>query len=263
MTVLITGASGLLGRSLLSRPAASAHKVRAMSRRPAARIAGEWVSADLASGTGLDAAVAGVDTIIHAASDPRGDTRQTDVAGTELLLAAARRAGVRHVIYVSIVGIDRVPYPYYRHKLAAEDRIRSSPVPWTILRGTQFHDFMDFQFRRMTRFPVALVPKSWLGQPVHVDEFADALWECVVAGPSRRAPDVAGPELLRYGDMMRVWLAAQRRRKLVVNLPLRGRMAAAFRSGGATAPDHAVGRLTWEAWVRAKYGGSRSTKEDD
>jgi uncharacterized protein YbjT (DUF2867 family) len=255
--VLITGASGLLGRSLLARPAALAYRVRATSRRASTRTDGEWVVADLATGAGLEAAVAGVDTIIHAASDPRGDARRTDVEGTELLLAAARDAGVRHIVYVSIVGIDCVPYPYYRVKLAAEDSIRSGSVPWTIVRGTQFHDFMDLLFRRMTRFPIGLVPKSWLGQPVHVDEFADSLWDCVAAGPSRRAPDVAGPEVLRYGDMVRVWLRAQGRRQLVLNLPLLGRTAAAFRGGGATEPRRAVGRLTWGEWLRPRYAGVR------
>ncbi len=259
-TLLVTGASGLLGRSLLARPAAARYHVRAMSRRPSSRPSTgttsnvEWVVADLATGAGVDAAVTGVDTVIHAASDPRGDTARTDVEGTERLLAAAERAGVRHVIYVSIVGIDRVPYAYYRYKLMAEDRVRSAPVAWTILRGTQFHDLMDFFFRRFTRYPIALLPKSWLGQPVHVDEFADALWGCVAAGPSRRAPDFAGPEVLCWGDMMRTWLAAQRRRKLVLNLPLPGRMANALRAGGVTAPGRAVGRLTWASWVGAKYG---------
>jgi len=128
-------------------------------------------------------------------------------------------------------------------------------VPWTILRGTQFHDFIDMLFRRFTRHPIGFVPKSWLSQPVHVDEFADALWGCVAAGPGRRAPDFAGPEVLRFGDMMRVWLAAQRRRKLVLDLPLPGRMAQAFRSGGVTAPGRAVGRLTWAQWVTMRYGG--------
>jgi uncharacterized protein YbjT (DUF2867 family) len=261
-TVLITGASGMLGRSLLARPAATGYRVRAMSHRAgAARPAAgrspgtEWVVADLATGDGVEAAVAGIDTIIHAASDPRGDARRTDVEGTERLLAAAEAGGVRHVVYVSIVGIDRVPYPYYRRKLETEDRIRSATVPWTILRGTQFHGFMDRLFRRFARYPVAFVPKSWLGQPVHVDEFADALWDCVVAGPGRRAPDVAGPEVLRYGDMMRAWLAAQRMRKPVLNLPIWGSMAAAFRSGGVTAPGRAVGRTTWRQWLAMRYGG--------
>ena len=84
--------------------------------------------------------------------------------------AAARQAGVRHIVYVSIVGIDRVPYPYYRYKLMAEDVVRSGSVPWTILRGTQFHHFMDSLFRRFTRFPIGFLPKSWLCQPVHVED---------------------------------------------------------------------------------------------
>jgi uncharacterized protein YbjT (DUF2867 family) len=255
-TVLVTGASGMLGRSLLARPAAASYRVRAVSRRPNRSPGAEWVVADFVTGEGIDAAVDGVDVVIHAATDPRGDARRTDVEGTERLLAAAERAGVRHVVYVSIVGIDRVPYPYYRRKLETEDRIRSAPMSWTILRGTQFHDLIDGLFRRFTRYPVGFAPKSWLGQPVHVDEFADALWECVVAGPRRRAPDVAGPEVLRYGDMMRAWLAARRIRKPVLDLPLWGRMAAAFRSGGATAPGCAVGRVTWGQWLELKYGGA-------
>ncbi len=239
---------------MLDRPAAARYSVRAMSRRAHAAATGaEWVVADLTTGDGLEAATNGVDAIVHAASDPRRDAGRGDVAGTDRLLAAARTSGVRHIVFVSIVGIDRVPYPYYRHKLMTEDAVRSGTIPWTILRGTQFHDFMDAMFWRFTRFPVGVVPASWLGQPVHVDELADALWECVAAGPSRRAPDVAGPEVLRYGDMMRTWLRAQRRRMLVLNLPVPGRMAAAFRSGGATAPEHAVGRLRWSEWVNARY----------
>jgi uncharacterized protein YbjT (DUF2867 family) len=259
-TVLVTGASGLLGRSLLARPAAARYQVRAMSRRAPARPGGgaatgvQWVVADLATGDGVESAVAGVDTVIHAATDPRGDARRTDVEGTERLLAAAQRASVRHVVYVSIVGIDRVPYAYYRRKLETEDRIRSAPVPWTILRGTQFHDLIDFLFRRFARYPVAFLPTSWLSQPVHVDEFADALWDCVAAGPSRRAPDFAGPEVLRFGDMMRAWLAAQHMRKPMVNLPIWGSMARAFRTGGATAPGRAVGRVAWRQWLAMRYG---------
>jgi uncharacterized protein YbjT (DUF2867 family) len=257
-TVLITGASGLLGRRLLARSAASAYRLRGMSRRGPAGSTDvlpgvDWLSADLATGDGMDEAVAGVDTIIHAASSPRADTRRIDVEGTRRLLATARRAGVRHVVYVSIVGIDRVPYRYYGLKLAAEEVVRAAGVPWTILRGTQFHDFMDSVFRQFARLPVGLLPKSWLGQPVHVDEFADTLWGCVAAGASGRAPDVAGPEVLRYGDMMRAWLAARGVRKPVLDLPLAGRMAAAFRRGDATAPQRAVGRLTWGEWVRARY----------
>lgn len=254
-TVLVTGASGLLGRGLLSRPAASTYRLRAMSRRPGDGDAAEWVRADLVTSVGLEAAVHGVDVIIHGASAPRHDTRRTDVGGTARLMEVARRAGVKHVIYVSIVGIDRIPYAYYRHKLAAEDVVRTGRVAWTIVRATQFHDFMDLQCRRATRYPIAAFPTDWLGQPIHVDEFADMLWAQVAAGPVGRAPDVGGPDVLTYGEILKTWMEGNQMRKPVIRLPIPGRTAAAFRAGRATTPDRAVGRITWRSWVSARYEG--------
>lgn len=258
-TVLVTGATGTLGRHLLAGTTASEHRIRAMSRRPVTADASpggpEWVRADLASGEGLDEAVRGVKVVVHAASDPRGDTRRTDVDGTARLVAAAHRAGVGHLIYVSIVGIDRIPVAYYRHKLAAEAIVQTSVVPWTIIRGTQFHDLMDVLCGRMARFPIAFVPAGFRGQPIHVVEFADALWRCVADGPRGRSPDVAGPEILTFPEMVRSWMSAKGMDKPMFRVPLPGRAAAALRRGEGTAPDRAVGRVTWTAWLRDRYGG--------
>ncbi len=140
--ILVTGGSGVLGRQVVSRLAeSSTDAARVMSRQP--RPAGvsakmEWAQADLESGHGLREAVADVHTIIHAASNPLKRTHEVDVAGTRRLLAEARAAGAAHLLYVSIVGMEHVPYPYYRHKLAAEQLIAQGDVPWTILRATQF-----------------------------------------------------------------------------------------------------------------------------
>lgn len=251
--VLVTGASGVLGRALLRRPAAEGYLVRGSGRGATGPGAG-WVRANLASGEGVETAVEGVHTVIHAASNPRGDTESTDVRGTARLVEAARRAGVKHLVYVSIVGIDRVPYAYYRHKLAAEREVESGRVPWTILRGTQFHDLIDTLIAGMLRFPIGVVPKDLRGQPVHVDDFADALWECVAAGPARHAPEIAGPEVLTFGAMADAWKAARGIRKPYLHLPLPGPMAAALRRGDSTNPARAVGRVTWEEWLRQKYG---------
>ncbi len=253
--VLVTGGTGTLGRSLLARPAAAGHALRTFSRRRAALPAGvEWVRADLATGEGLDEAVAGVDAIIHAASNPR-DSERIDVQGTGRLLETAARAGVGHVVYVSIVGIDRVPFPYYRHKLEAEGLVRESPVPWTILRETQFHDFIDGMFRGVFfRWPIGLVPKKWRSQPIHVDDAADALWACVEAGPSRRVDDLGGPEVLTFGEMAKAWKAARRSRKPVLPLPIPGPLAAAMRAGLNTVPERAHPGLTWGEWVARRYG---------
>ena len=209
---------------------------------------------DLATGEGLEAAVSEVDIVIHAASSPRADTERIDVQGTMRLLEAARRAGVRHFVYVSIVGIDRIPFAYYRHKLAAEREVEAGRVPWTILRGTQFHDLVDGMFAGMMKLPVGFLPKDFRSQPVHVDDFADALWGCVASSPARHAPEVGGPEVLRFGEMIHPWMAAHGMKKPVLHLPLPGALAAAFRQGRATTPERTVGTVTWKDWLHARYG---------
>src|SRR6478609_9607063 len=120
--VLLTGGTGVLGSALAERLSASGYIVRIMSRRPAPpRLAAntEWARADLGTGEGLSAAATGADVIIHAASDPYGKTRAVDVEGTQRLLDAARAANVAHFAYVSIVGVDRIPYSLHRLKLEA------------------------------------------------------------------------------------------------------------------------------------------------
>jgi uncharacterized protein YbjT (DUF2867 family) len=254
--VLITGATGVLGRALLARPAAARHQLRAASRRPPTAAAPvEWVAADLTTGAGLDAALAGAEVVVHAATAP-GRAAATDVAGTDRLLAAAGRAGVRHVVYVSIAGVDRVPVGYYRHKLAAEAAVRAAGLPWTVVRGTQFHSFMDAFCRRLTAGPFGVAPAGFLCQPLDAGEFADALWRAVDAGPAGRVPDVGGPEVLTWDALLRAWLAALGRRPRVRALPGPGAAAAALRRGDGTAPGGAAGRVTWAAWLRTAYGGA-------
>src|SRR2546428_2528048 len=126
MQVLITDETGALGRQAVKRLLEAGHRARILSRRPAEAepaTRGDWVQGDLVSGAGLELAVKDIDAIIHAASDPWSPRKYqaTDVLGTRRLLAMAREGGVRHVVYVSIVGMEAVPYPYYKSKLAAED----------------------------------------------------------------------------------------------------------------------------------------------
>jgi uncharacterized protein YbjT (DUF2867 family) len=212
----------------------------------------EWVRADLVTGEGLDRALHGADVVVHAATAPGREAQATDVAGTERLLGAAAQAGVQHVVYVSIVGIDRVPVGYYRRKLAAEALVRAGPLPWTIVRGTQFHPFMAAMLRRLAFGSIGIAPAGFRCQPVDAGEFADALWRAVDDRPAGRASDVGGPEVLTWEAMLRAWLAARGRRPRVFALPVPGAAAAALRRGDGTAPAHAVGRITWEAWLRAQ-----------
>ncbi|MGZ4743170.1 MAG: SDR family oxidoreductase, partial [Oryzihumus sp.] len=132
----MTGGTGTLGRAVVAELAARGVPTRVMSRTAAPGVPGRVVG-DLASGAGLDAAVAGVRAVIHCATDPRR-AKQVDVDGTGLLLTALQRsAPAAHLVLVSIVGCDANPLGYYRRKHETELLVRGSPAPSTLVRATQ------------------------------------------------------------------------------------------------------------------------------
>src|SRR6266700_5777855 len=162
MNVLVTGGTGALGRDLVVALRSAGHRARVMSRRPGT--GADWVKGNLATGKGLDAAVADMEAVVHAGSAAAQPwrLRATDVGGTRRLLDAAKRAHVKHVVYISIVGMEGVAYPYYRQKLAAEKIVREGIVPWSILRATQFHTLMETFLGAFCRLPrLAAVPFAW------------------------------------------------------------------------------------------------------
>ena len=256
--VLITGGTGVLGREVAPRLAAAGYMVRVMSRRaaPAEGVQTEWAQAQIETGESLAGAVAGVDAIVHCASSPFRRTRAVDVEGTRRLLEAAKAAGVSHFMYISIVGIDRIPLAYYRHKLAAERLIEESGVPYSILRAPQFFTLVDELMRNLLRLPVGLYPAGFKFQPIDPGEVAERIAEAVEAGPGGRLPDIAGPEVHSAEELARVWLKARGKRRLLVPLPLFGKVAAGFRAGHNCAPDSKYGRITWAEWLGRRYGRS-------
>lgn len=257
--ILITGGTGVLGRVLTPKLVERGHSVRIMSRgpRPANLAANlEWAQAQLETGEGLEAAVRGVPVIIHCASSPLKRTREADVDGTARLLKVAQAAGVQHFIYISIVGIERFPtYAYYKIKLAVEQLIEASGVPYTILRATQFHELLDRVLQGAARWPMLFLPKDLQFQLVDTGTVAKALAECVATGPAGRAADVGGPEILLSGEIIAAWLAARGLRRLVLPLSLPFQAAEGFRRGYNTCPQNRQGTLTWAAWLNQKYRG--------
>src|SRR5258708_26470812 len=161
----------------------------------------EWKQADLETGAGLAEAVQGMDVVVHLAG--KGNWK-VDFEGTRRLLDAAHQAGVSHVVYISIVGIDKVPSALGKAKLASEDLIEHSGIPWSILRATQFHYGIDFLLNFLTRLPlVALLPTDLLLQPVAEEELAQRLVEIVQAGSSGRLPGMGGPQVYTSGELAR------------------------------------------------------------
>lgn len=253
--VLLTDATGTLGRQLEPRLLSAGHHVRALSRRSTVSDADadadaddvEWVVGDLRDGSGLDAAVAGVDVILHCASAQRGD-----VTAAQHLLAAARRAGSPHLVYISIVGVDRVPLGYYKSKLAVERLVSGSGVPFTIVRATQFHDLVLTMFAAQRRLPVLLVPARTDVQPVDAGEVADRLTQLAGSAPAARVPDLGGPEVLDGVDLAHRYLATVGRRRPVLRVHVPGKTGRAYRDGGHLAPEHAAGRITFDQFLAAR-----------
>jgi uncharacterized protein YbjT (DUF2867 family) len=245
-TILVTGGTGTLGRLVTERLRGDGHEVRVLSRHA------QPYAVDLREGGGgLDAALDGVDTVVHCATSPRGG----DERAATNLIAAARRAGVAHLVYISIVGVDRVPFGYYRSKLAVERLVEESGLGWTVLRATQFHDLVAQVFQVLAKAPVVLVPARVRDQPVEVAEVADRLAELATGAPAGRVADLGGPEVRTFESLARAYLDATGRRRAVVKVPLAGKAYRGFRTGGHLAPGRAVGKRTFEEYLAMRFGG--------
>lgn len=245
--ILITGATGTLGRKLVGAATAAGHHVRAMSRRSHVGYTGvHWTQGDLLANQGVDAAVDGVDVIVHCATQGTGDK---DVTSTENLITAARNAGVSHIVYVSIVGIDRIPLPYYKTKLRVERALEASAVGHTVLRATQFHDLVKMIFAIQRFSPVLLSLRGVRFQPIDTRDVTARLVDLIDRDPAGRVADIGGPAVHTHAELARMYLAARGGRRPVVEMPMPGRIAAGYRTGANLAPDNPVGTIDFAHYL--------------
>jgi uncharacterized protein YbjT (DUF2867 family) len=236
-----------LGREVLPAALAAGYRVRALSRSDHRGDDVAWLRADLVSGGGVQAAVEGADVILHCASQPPGGR---DVTATQNLLAAARRAAVGHIVYISIVGVDRIPLPYYRVKLRVEELLAESGVGHSVLRSTQFHDLIAGSFNVQRFFPVIFALRGIRFQPIHTGDVASRLVALADAGPAGRVPDIGGPEIRHHAEFGRIYLKSRGPRRPVVSVPVPGKIAAGYRTGAHLAAGNPVGGLRFEDYIR-------------
>jgi uncharacterized protein YbjT (DUF2867 family) len=260
-SILLTGGTGTLGRLAVPLLRDAGCQVRVLSRhRHESGDGVEFVTGDLATGAGLDAAVNGVETIVHCAGSAKGDEDKA----RNLVLAAAG-IGVRHLVYISVVGADRIPvvsrldramFGYFASKRAAEHIVADSGLPWTTLRATQFYDAMLTVIRQMAKMPVIPVPGVRF-QPIDTGEVATRLVELALGTPSGLAPDMAGPRVYEMKELLRSYLHAAH--KLRLTLPMRppGKAARAIRTGATLAPEHTVGHRTWEDFLTERLASDQ------
>jgi uncharacterized protein YbjT (DUF2867 family) len=270
--VLVTGGTGHLGKDIVEFLKAEGHDVRILARTPGVDPSVEWVQGDLATGRGIPEAVPGAQTIIHAATLSPAAIRgymlptdlfrsppEVDIDGTRRLLEAAERSDVEQFLYVSIVGVDKSRLPYLRAKFAAEELVRGSRVPWSIVRGTGFHWLLDRMLTRMVRLPVWPLPTDIEMQPVDSRDFAHYLVGAMSDGPGGDREDFGGPLIVGLGALAKQYQEARGLSRRIVRLPL---PAAVRRAAQAmTCPDGRRGTTTWEAWLahqRATVQGPES-----
>ncbi|HWK93491.1 MAG TPA: NAD(P)H-binding protein [Luteimicrobium sp.] len=263
-TVLVTGGTGTLGRLVAERLGAAGRPVRVLARhlpdddaapgQPGSPLPGvEYVAGDLATGQGIAAALAGVGVVVHCAGSATGD----DVKA-RTLVGAASAAGVGHLVHISVVGVDRIPvetridraqFGYFEAKRLAEDVVTTSGLPWTILRATQFHDFVVDLSDQLAKMPVVPVFAGVSFQPVDARDVADRLTQLALGGPQGLVDELGGPATYPMAELVRGYLRATGRRRIVLPMHNPGKAAAAYRAGANLTPEHANGTRTWEDFL--------------
>jgi uncharacterized protein YbjT (DUF2867 family) len=243
MKIAVAGGTGTVGRHAAEVARERGHEVVVLTRSN---------GVDLVSGRGLDEALRGVDVVIDASNltttSPKKATEFFTTV-TRNLLAAEQRAGVRHHVIPSIIGVDRAPYGYYAAKVAQEHAVESGAVPWTILRATQFHEFAGQMLDALTVAGLHLAPKG-RSQPIAAREVGARLVELAEGEPVGHAPDLAGPREERLDEMVRAYAKATGVKGPVLSVSLPGKQMAAMRHGDALpGPDATIGRQTFDEWV--------------
>jgi uncharacterized protein YbjT (DUF2867 family) len=242
MRVTVLGGGGLLGKHLVPLLRETGHEVTPVSRS-------SELKADIESGEGLAKAVEDADLVVHLASNARKPDK-VDVVGTRKLLNVLDS---QHLFYMSIVGVDRHPLAYYQAKYQAEQMVESSGLTYTILRATQFHDFIAYFLGAACKPPLALIPKGFVFQPVDTTEVAAELATVIHARRTGLQPDFAGPTIHDAEHLARSLMEAKGRERPILNLPVPGKAARAFKAGFHTNPDRAVGHVTWEKYLSRRY----------
>lgn len=251
--ILLTGGTGTLGRLVVARLRGAGYEVRVLSRHGRESVDGiEYVTGDLLKGDGIERALNGVGTVLHLAGGPKGDDE-----ATRNLVRAASTAGIEHLVYISVIGVDQVPLGWFKSKLGAEQAIADSGLPWTTLRAAQFHDLVLTVVEKMAKLPVMPIPGGLRFQPVDARDVADRLVELTLDKPAGLVPDLAGPKVYGLADLARGFLRATGKRRLMVPVRIPGKAGQAYRAGDNLSECASVGTRTWEDFLaeRIRLGG--------
>jgi uncharacterized protein YbjT (DUF2867 family) len=197
MKLTVFGASGLIGSKVVELLTAAGHQVVAASRA---------TSVDVLTGKGVAAALDGADVLIDVTNSPSFEddpVLQFFTTSATNLTAAAKAAGVGHYVALSIVGVDGLPDSgYLRAKVAQEQLIIASGLPYSIVRATQFVEFTDAIVEAMTDGDTVRVPDALI-QPIAANDVAAEMVRVTLGAPLNRFEDIGGPEQLSFSELAR------------------------------------------------------------
>ncbi|MEY9993016.1 uncharacterized protein YbjT (DUF2867 family) [Streptomyces sp. V4I8] len=218
MKFAVIGGTGLIGSQVVGNLNAAGHEAVPHSQS---------TGVDVVTGRGVDEAVAGADVVVNLTNSPTFDDASPAFFRTSMenLLAAAHKGGVGHFVVLSIVGVDRVPeLDYYRAKALQEEILAAGPVPYSIVRATQFMEFMDAVMSWTADGDTVRLPATPI-QPIAAADVARAVTDVAVGAPLNGIRDVAGPEIFALDELGRITLSHKGDNRTVVTDPTAGMFA--------------------------------------
>ncbi|SPD68172.1 NmrA family transcriptional regulator (plasmid) [Cupriavidus taiwanensis] len=247
MKIVVIGGTGLIGSKVVSRLAAQGHEVVAASPK---------TGVDTLTGAGLDQALAGAQVVVDVANSPSFADDAVlhffETSGRNLA-AAEKAAGVAHHVALSVVGTDKLAQSgYFRAKIAQEALIRNAGIPYTIVRATQFLEFLGGIAQSGTDGDTIRLSSASI-QPIASDDVADAVADQALADPANGIVEIAGPQRFALSDLVQRYLEATGDpRKVVVDA--RARYFGAELDDGTLVPEGParLGRTSFEAWLRQR-----------
>ncbi|MEU1838252.1 SDR family oxidoreductase [Micromonospora chersina] len=244
MKLTVIGGTGLIGSQVVQKLRAAGHEAV-----PAAPSTG----VDLLTGEGLDRALEGAQVVVNVANSPTFDDASIDFFRTTMnnLLAAGERAGVGHQVVLSIVGVDQVPeLDYYRAKTIQEDLLRQGPTPYSIVRATQFFEFMNAVLSWTSDDSTVRLPATRI-QPMAAADVVDAVVDVATGAPLNGIRNVAGPDVFALDELGRITLAAQHDDRNVVIDDKAGMFAVAGQDVLIGGPDAHLAPTHYQDWMRS------------
>lgn len=250
---LITGATGSLGSEVLNKLIERNEPVKGLSSKPEMKSGQDSniLYGNLETGEGLHSAISNASTILHCASNPLNHEK-VDIEGTKNLLLEARNFDIKHLIYISIVGADKSEFPYYKSKIEVEKMILNSGIPCSILRTTQFHNFiLHFFILNFRQEQNSIqVPEGLKFQSIDVHEVANAMCELISSNPTGLLPDFGGPEILSLEEMTSQYLKASNSTQQISIETTDEGFYNVFKTGNNLCPDNKQGKVTWHQFLK-------------